>query len=66
MAYNASLIFAEVLGATPASVNPFLALRAFITAQFYPAIPRSFDIQLYILSALFAVCVVPARSAEQG
>lgn len=55
MSTSAAAIFAGVRAATPPNVNPFLAIAAFMTAQFYMPTPHSFDIQMHVLSGVFGV-----------
>lgn len=52
---SATIIFDEVRGALPSSVNPFLAIYEVFTSKFYPPIPRSFDYQLYVTVGIFSM-----------
>lgn len=66
MSNNATLVFEEVLGSLPPNVNPFLALASVVTNQFYPAIPPQFEQQLFALSGIFIMYVLPVSLGEKG
>ncbi|GAA5830836.1 hypothetical protein JCM11251_001093 [Rhodosporidiobolus azoricus] len=50
-----------LLSSLPPSSNPYLTISSFLKAQLYPDVPRSAVVQLYVLSGILGLFVLPAQ-----